>query len=309
MKGKGLAALAVLASLAVMPVVARVLPARAPAFQCSGCSDTEVYQQLQSVAGNQNVQYVVDLRDGGVRRFERQPGRAWREAAVTGPERDYAGLVRQFVLASDGGLVYVDKQRVTGVPERPILLRREEEGSAGSSMPAGGARSVSAWDLTESEDVRRHVIDQLNASLGSLFARVARDVHMEGRSVRRLFGVDDPADIKFDMTYPKVRVDVEFVDGGRSSFVWEPDARSFSYVSGSSRDSENNSVPDTVIQLTGGRNAICEYRFSATPAGAENANRFYRRAASWNVATPRPGVPATLLCSQVDDHPPVCRLE
>ena len=309
MKYWGLISLSVFALAVGAPQKARALATNMPVMICNNCGNPVIQQRLREEFGNYATQYVLDLDRGVIRRFARQPDRTWREIAVEDAERNYFNLLVE-LYRKNGSLVLTDYQMVTGthfsaLSSQPISANAPKIAATASS----DFDAISAWDVANSGAPREKVVAQLNATRDSMWARLAGNAQMAVGSLRMLFGVDNPADVRLGVRELASHVQVSFKDGSTSKFTWNPYASSFEYIPKSSRDSDGNIIPDTADEVTGGNNAIRQYNFTGTPSGVNNSIRFNQRVTLWNVSTPAPSAPAVLVCTQVDSGPRYCRLQ
>lgn len=309
MKFRGLLGLSVLALAVGVAGRADALPTNNPVMICDNCSNVTIQLRLQEEFGSHDTQYVLDLARGTIRWYKRQPDRTWIQIPVGSAELNYFNLLMEFKNKNGGALVYTDRQQASGTLSTLALQPRAANAPKVLATMASDLDSVSAWDMANSGAPRNTVIDQLNSGRDALFARISGNIAMSVGNVRTLFGVDNPTDVRLGVRDLQAQVEVTFKDGSRSVFTFDPYAKSFTYVPGSSRDSDNNTIPDTADEVTGGRNAIRQYNFSGTPNGANNAIRFNQRVTIWNVSTPAPTAPSVLVCTQVDSGPRVCRLQ
>jgi hypothetical protein len=288
---------------------ARALPTGTPALVCNSCSNPVILDRLRQQFGSYDTQYVLDFDRGAIRRFARQGKWAWQEIAVADAERNYFNLLMEFRRKNGGRLLYVDRVRLTGTIDRLGMQPLDEHAPKVSATAASDFDAVSAWEVADSGYFRNMVADYLNATRGSVWARIAGNMQMAAGSLRVLFGVDNPNDVRLGVRELAAQLEVTFRDGSRSYFNWDPYAQTFAYVPGASRDSDGNTIPDTTDDVTGGKNSYRHYQFSGTPSGVNNAIRFNRRVSWWNVMTPPPAAPALLVCTQVDSGPRICRQE
>lgn len=309
MKFWGIMSLSVFALAVSAPQKARAMATNAPVMICDNCSNPLIQQRLRDEFGSFSTQYVLDMERGIIRQFARQPDRTWREIGVGDAERHYFGLLSE-LYGKTGSLLLVDHQMITGtsrseLSSRPISAN-ESRTIAATSGEIGG---ISAWDMVNSGGPREQVIAHLNSTRDSMWVRLAGNAQMALGSLRILFGVDNPADVRLGVRELAAQVQVSFGDGSTSKFAWDPYTSSFAYVPRSSRDSDLNIIPDTADEVTGGNNAIRQYSFTGTPMGVNNAIRFNQRVTLWNIGTPAPSAPAVLVCTQVDSGPRFCRLQ
>lgn len=292
-----------------MPGKASALPSSTYSMICNSCGNPVIQQRLREEYGNYTRQYVLDFDRGTIRFFERMADRTWREIPVADAERNYFNVLREFWSKNGGSLLYVDRQQITGT--RTNLALRELSADAkvhAVPLASGDLDSVSAWDVVYAGNYRNNVADELKANMSTLWSRIATNTQMSVGSVRTLFGVDNPADVRVGVRELAAQVEVTFKDGSRANFAWNPYAKTFEYVPRSSRDSDNNTIPDTPDDVTGGQNGAI-YVFSGTPTGVNNSIRFYQRVTSFGVQTPSPTAPAVIACTQVSGGPRVCRLQ
>lgn len=309
MKLMGLAGISALALATLLPGQAHALATGTPALVCNGCPNPIIFERLRDEYPTYDTQYVLDFDRPAVRRFSRT-GQNWREIAVDPPEQNYFNLLVDFRNRNGGSLVYIDRQDVTGNLSS-LALRPHGTYAPDTKATAtitSDLDSVSAWDVANSGNSRNVVTDQLNATRDSLWTRIAGNTQMAVGSVRMLFGVDNPVDVRLGVHDLAAQVEVAFKDGSRSRFSWDPYNKTFEYVPHSSRDSDSNTIPDTADDVTGGKNQIREYRFSGTPTGVNNSIRFYDRVQAWGVSSPTPSAPSVLACTQVDGGPRICHL-
>jgi hypothetical protein len=288
---------------------AHALPTGTPVLICNSCSNPVILDRLRQQFGSYDTQYVLDFDRGAIRRFARQSKRTWQEIAVADAERNYFNLLIEFRRRNGGSLLYVDRVRLTGTIEQLGTQPIDAHATKRAATAASDFDAVSAWEVADSGYFRNRVTDYLNATRGSVLARMAGNMQMAVGSLRMLFGVDNPDDVRLGVRELAAQQEVTFRDGSKSSFAWDPYKQTFTYVPGSSRDSDSNTIPDTTDDVTGGKNSYRHYRFSGTPSGVNNAIRFNRRVSWWNVVTPPPTAPALLVCTQVDAGPRICRLQ
>lgn len=285
------------------------LPTGTPALICNSCSNPVILQRLREQFSSYDTQYVLDFDQGTIRRFARQGKWAWREIPVAEPERNYFNLLMEFRRKNGGSLVYIDRIRLTGSIQRLSMEPNDEPVRKRTAATAADFAAVSAWEVADSGYFRNMVTDYLNATRGSLWARIAGNLQMAVGSLRTLFGVDSPNDVRLGVRELAAQHEITFRDGSRSYFTWDPYKQTFTYVPHSSLDSDNNTIPDNVDDVAGGKGNIRWYSFSGTPDGVNNAFRFNRRMLMWGVSTPPASAPALLACTQVDSGPRVCRLQ
>lgn len=309
MKFWSILSLPVFALAVSAPQKAHALATSTPAMICNNCSNPVIQQRLRDEFGNFATQYVLDLDRGIIRQFARQPDRTWREIGVEDAERNYFNLLVE-LYGKTGSLLLTDYQMVTGtsrtgLSSQPISAKEAKAlATASSELDA-----ISAWDIANSGGPREKVIEHLNSTRDSMWVRLAGNAQMAVGSLRILFGVDNPADVRLGVRELASQVHVTFGDGSTSKFAWDPYGKTFEYVPRSSRDSDSNIIPDSADEVTGGTNAIRQYDFSGTPGGVNNAIRFNQRVTLWNVTTPAPSAPAIVVCTQVDSGPRFCRLQ
>ncbi|WNL45788.1 hypothetical protein RKE25_20630 [Dyella sp. BiH032] len=288
---------------------AHALATSTPVMICNNCGNPVIQQRLRDEFGTYSTQYVLDLDRGFIRRFARHADRTWSEIAVEDAERNYFNILME-LYSKTGTLFLTDYQMMTGasftgLQSQPISKSTAERMATTSSDFDG----ISAWDVANSGAPREKVVAHLNATQDSLWVRLAGNAQMAVGSLRMLFGVDNPADVRLGVRELAAQVHVTFGDGSTSKFAWDPYAKTFAYVPKSSRDSDSNIIPDTADEVTGGNNSIRQYDFSGTPGGVNNAVRFNQRVMLWNVSSPAASAPAVLVCTQVDSGPRYCRLQ
>lgn len=285
------------------------LPTGTPALICNSCSNPVILQRLREQFSSYDTQYVLDFDRGTIRRFARQGRWAWQEISVADPERNYFNLLAEFRRRNGGSLVYIDRIRLTGTIDHLGMEPLDQRVLKKAATTAGDLEAVSAWEVADSGYFRNMVTDYLNATRGSLWTRMAGNTQWAVGSLRVLFGVDNPNDVRLGVREFAAKQEVTFRDGSRSYFSWDPYQQTFTYIPGSSRDSDGNTIPDKTDDVTGGSNSYRHYQFSGTPNGVNNAIRFNQRVTGWNIVTPAPTAPALLVCTQVDSGPRVCRLQ
>jgi len=309
MKFRGFMSVTALALALGATPQAHALPTSTPAMICNSCSNPVIQQRLRDEFGHYATQYVLDLDRGMLRQFARQPDRTWREIGVDDAERHYFNLLVE-LYSKTGSLFLTDYQLVTGASFIPVQSQPISKSAAEKlAATASDFDGISAWDMANSGAPREKVAAHLNATQDSLWVRLAGNAQMAVGSLRALFGVDNPADVRLGVRELAAQVHVSFGDGSTSKFAWDPYEKTFAYVPKSSRDSDNNIIPDTTDEVTGGNNSVRQYNFSGTPGGVNNAVRFHQRVMLWNVSTPAPSAPAVLVCTQVDSGPRFCRLQ
>lgn len=308
MKFWSILSLPVFALAVSAPQKAHALATSTPAMICNNCNNLLIQQRLRDEFGNFATQYVLDLDRGIIRQFARQPDRTWREIGVEDAERNYFNLLVEFY-QKNGSLLITDYQSVSGMRFSPFTAQPVDANAPKAAPTSSDFDSVSAWDVADSGAPREKTVAQLNATRDSLWVRLAGNMQMAVGSLRTLFGADNPGDVRLGVRELAAQVQVVFNDGSTSKFAWNPYGNTFEYVPRSSRDSDNNIIPDSPDEVTGGNNANRIYDFPGSPGGVNNAIRFHQRVTLWNVNSPAPSAPAVVVCTQVDSGPRFCRLQ
>jgi hypothetical protein len=277
----------------------KALPTGTPAMICNSCANPTILQRLREERPTFNTSYVIDFDRRQLRRYQRQKNGSFKEIIVDEPERHYFALLMEFRDRNGGSLLYIDRTGINRSVSHPV---------EDFSVSIDG---VTAWQVVDSGQEQNRVANYLNSSfaVGPMWAKMAGNLHMALGNVRILFGVDDPGQIRVGVLQFQAQLSVDFTDGSVAKFTWNPYSKSFEYLPNSARDSNDNTIPDTESDVTGGPGRSRRYTFPGTAPGSFNAIDFNRRIVRWNVVSPPPSAPSVLACAQAQGGPKVCTLE
>lgn len=282
---------------------------------CDGCSPARQRSLLQDRRGD--AWLVQNNRGRTLRFYIRQGGRILEQPLHPATQAFWNQALRLYDANGGSFTVYLPidvdmkKDQAGSVAatafsiSKPRVLRPS---LLPADLPAPPS-VVSAYDATKAGYYQNQVATMLNTqaevSEGGFFARMAQVVSMAYADFRILMGVGERS-LAADIVGLGAVVVVNFSDGSKMHWAWDPYHQSFRAVKGHAWDSSGNDIPVVPDDLVGERGEEKVFNFPATPRGQADIRRFYDRAVGWGSGTFIPNAPAVIACTSVGAGPKRC---
>lgn len=305
---KAAVAIGLFASAATSTAPAHALGNYPYAIPCNGCARVEIPSMLRESYANQDRWFVYDLQSRTLYYYSKQPGPGGRfNIAQSTPDakaQAYFNEVLDFYTRNHNSLVLRMSWDMTSLKASnsagAIGMDNLVSGQLMQGSAVAGPGNITAWQAVNEGTYRQQVINNLNTTqqtgVSYTFLRASELVGTTYSKISTVFGGMSRDQLGLNIQALGLIITVNYADGSKQDYSWDPLGHTWAYVPHSSKDSSGNIIPDTPSDVAGTGGNAKIYSFPGTVGGSQDAISWYQRVAMFQISSPSPSTPSIIAC-------------